>query len=313
MSELPSTVRNREVIRENQRFATYKALYDGQSVFVKQIRHEKLGGAVRSELWGLEAFAQLQKTASLPFSVPRVLLNGEDYIITEWVEGEQMAMSAETAHFLAASYAAIDKATQLVHPPTANFALPGKDGHTTLERLQLWLKKVNYQAFFDQDLIDGAFQYLKTNLPLLEARLTHADFTPSNVLVSGRRKVLIDYESVSLLWPRFYDVVNLTFNRFVLEPELTEYLQLTVKEFFALIGSSPEDNLSQLNTIAMVRALSTIAECMTEPDDYHNTIDTMTPEIAARLTDAMRRMSAGELYFSIVTRLYRQHRPSPGR
>jgi hypothetical protein len=72
-AQLPSSLSDLKLIRQNQRFACYKATYESHSVFVKQVRHPELSTALSDEQWGMQTFARLQTISQLPFAVPEVL------------------------------------------------------------------------------------------------------------------------------------------------------------------------------------------------------------------------------------------------
>lgn len=299
MLELPPTFTEVTLLHQNHRFAHYKAQHNDGLVFIKCARQKELVGALRQEVWGIMAFGQLAMVSDLPFKVPRVVAIGNEYLATRWVAGNPLALRPDNAAallpFFVETFAAIDRATQFANPLPTKWA----QNPTIAKRLAKRLQKTDYQQFFDEHLIHHAFEHLNAHLPSLEARLTHADITPGNVLDDGASKTLVDFESTSLLWPRFYDVVNLTCNRMVMEPELTGAMQALVEAFFHTIEVDPAAQRDQLNTIALVRLLSIIVETMTPPDALHNTHHTMTEETAARIQTGIERVLNGALYSDI--------------
>lgn len=303
---LPATITDLDTIRENQRFETYKARYEGQEVFVKQVRHPKLADRIRREIWGIQAFTDLGTFNQLPFEVPKILLSGSDFLVTSWAYGDPMRFApssqtfAEEVEFFATSLAAIDKLTQFAHPMQSKFDTPGPPEDSLQDRLRSRLARVPYTQYFDQQLIDKCFDMLGKKLHTLEARLTHADFTPDNVLEYQEKRTLIDFESTNFLWPRFYDLVNLTYNRIIMRPELTTGCIKLIERYFAINDAADiKVCAAQMNTIAMVRSLSMIDELMSKPDFYHNTQQEMTLETAERLSSYMNVMLNGEVYFEV--------------
>ena len=307
MSELPSAYNIVRTIRENQRYATFQAEYEGSSVFIKQVKADELADGVQRELWGLEAFAQLAETVELGFEVPRVIASGHDYLVTTWAEGEPIDFRAGTSNFddeitfFATSLAKLDMATCLAQTIPAKFDMRAKDAKASVDMLRTRLKATSYTEFLNEALIDKGFKYLYEHIGRLAARLTHADFTPGNVLEVDGRRTLIDYESVSLLWPRFYDVVNLTCNRMIMDADLVPGCRKLMEQYFeandaAEIGQA----LPQLNTIAMLRSLSLVWEHITEPNEYHNTQAVMTAELADRLAVQISSILAGRPYFEAL-------------
>ncbi|HEY5695385.1 MAG TPA: hypothetical protein VIQ80_00970, partial [Candidatus Saccharimonadales bacterium] len=97
MATLPSFLHNPQEIRTNQRFATFKATDEaGRTVFVKQVVHPNLGGRLRKELYAIERMRQTAETLRkpFPFLIPEVLQSGEDYLVTNWVQGSVMPFDA---------------------------------------------------------------------------------------------------------------------------------------------------------------------------------------------------------------------------
>jgi thiamine kinase-like enzyme len=304
MSEIPSEFSNLQVVRDNQRYCTYKAEFEGSTVFIKQVRAADLSGGIRRELWGLETFKQLAETSDLGFTVPEVVANGEDYVVTSWAEGEPVELDPQADNyddritFFANSLAKIDMLTCLAKPPQAKFDMRSKDAKAGIDKLRGRLGQTVYTDYFDKDLIDKGFDYLYKNAGTLAARLTHADFTPGNVLEHDGQRTLIDYESVSLLWPRFYDLVNLTFNRIMFEPQLTPGCLQIVDRYFSVNSAADIKSATpQMNVIAMLRSLSLIWEHVTEPNDYHNTQRPMTQELSERLSMSIGQILVDKPYF----------------
>jgi thiamine kinase-like enzyme len=308
MTTLPASLHNLQEIRTNQRFATFKALNGkGQPVFVKQIRHKELSGSLRKELYAIERIRQTAKTARqpFPFLVPQVLQSGEDYLVTNWVEGDTMPFDVtlpdqkERITFLAKCFSSIDQATVLANPGLTNYILPGKNNENMIQRLQRILPELDTGEFFDPKQIEAGFNYARQHAESLTARFTHADLTPNNIIEHKGKRTLIDWESAGETWPRFYDIVNMIYNWSLERPELRDDAINLLREFFAEIHESPKNHLQQLNTIAMGRALSCITELISEPNDFHNTIATMTPERAAYIRRSIDRILAGRLFIEI--------------
>jgi thiamine kinase-like enzyme len=296
---LPENLKEITEIRVNQRFATYRAISEaGEPVFVKQVRHSELKNGLRREIYGMEKMTQLAVTQTFPFSVPRVIENGQDYLVTSWAGENTMEFEAtspdlaQRIEFMAATYAAIDTATELVHPGKARFG----NNYGTADRLEAKLKHVDFKAYFEPALIASALAYIRQHSPNLKARFTHADLTPDNIIETEGPRILVDWESAGEMWPRFYDIVNFTHNKALKQPELTDSLKEVLGQTFRAIHSSPEDHSQQLNTIAAVRAVSSIAELMTEPDHHHNTQETMTSQAAHQITTTLEKIINKQLY-----------------
>lgn len=304
MAELPPEFSNEIVIRDNQRYCTYRAELEGEPVFIKQVKADGPAKGIRRELWGLEAFRQLaEANDDLGFTVPKVIAYGEDYVVTSWAEGKPVDFSPdsptydEALEFFAHSLATIDMRTSLVDPPTLEPSI----AISSIHKLRSRLMSTPYAAHIDATLIDKAFKLLN-DAPPLPIRLTHADFTPGNVLEHHGQRTLVDYESVSTVWARFYDLVNLTFNRMATKPGLTPGCRHIIERYFALNTSVDMGSVvPELNIIALHRSLSLLLEHLSEPNKRHNTVASLTPEISERLTLAIRGLLVGKPYFETLT------------
>lgn len=308
MTTLPPSLQHLQLIRDNQRSTTWQGEYKGKPVFIKQHKpapHITVEEIVRRELWGLQAFDTLSRAVDLGFAVPRIITHGTDYLVTTFAVGRPMALDPgqpsyhEQLRFFAASLAAIDRATELAHRVPAAFDVRFRDPHRSITRLQQRFQDINYASTFPQPLIDAAFTYVHDHIDELEARLTHADFTPDNILQEGSRRTLIDFESAGLVWPRFYDLVNLTCNRIALNPALAEGCRQIIQMYVARNKEAePGRRLTQLNTCAMLRTLSLIWETHSQPNWLHNT-ERAAPEVMMRIQKLLDGMLHGSLYWTI--------------
>lgn len=306
MNHLPADITILNIVRKNQRYATYRAVYRGRQVFVKQAVRVSLAAGIRRELWGLQVFEDLAMYNHLPFEVPKILHSGSDFVVTKWVEGQPLDFDPAVADFddnvafLAGSLARLDTLTRLANPMRSRFDVPLRPRQSLPDSLESRLGALSYRQYFEQTLIKACLDMVRLNLGSLEARLTHGDFTPNNIVAYKSKRTLVDFESTNLLWPRFYDVVNLTINRLITQPETSAGCQRLVKLYLGQIaGTVNKAGLAQMNTIAMVRLLSMIIEIMSPPSVYHNTHYTMNDELADRLNIYMVAVLAGTNYFEV--------------
>mgnify|MGYP003440160475 FL=1 len=304
MSKLPDSLSNLRVIRDNQRYSTYKAEYHDAPVFAKLVKAPALRAGIRREIWGIQAFRQLADAKDLGFAIPEMIASGDDYVVTSWAEGQPIDFSPESAdfddhiQFFATSLAQIDMLAYMATPQPGEPDTAPKDIRSRIDTLKSRLETTAYGDYFDQTLIEKGFEYLYQNTGTLTTRFTHADFTPGNVLEHDGRRTLVDYESVSSSWPRFYDVVNLTINRIVSQPELVPgCLQIIERYFSVNTATSLVFAMPQMNVIAMLRSLSLIWEHLTEPNDHHNTQAAMTNQVRDRLIASIEQILAGKSYF----------------
>lgn len=303
MSDLPSRLKNIEIIRRNQRFSTYKARLNDRMVFIKQVNDQALIENLKREIFGIGAFGGMADKHELPFEVPNLLMHGDDYIVTSWVKGKPMnidqgIITDEQIQFLASVFMAID----LFAPNTAGqvvlFDLKTNSASESANALRDRISQAELPPYVGADLIDQGFAFLATHMSDLQPRLGHADVSPDNILEFEGKRTLIDYEFTALAWPRFYDLVNLTSIRAVLFPSLAPGLQRLFEYYSKLHPDfKPSDHTEQLNTVAMYRMLSLLWELATEPNQHHNTTHKLSPEIYARLTSVVSAILDDKLYF----------------
>lgn len=306
MRKLPSALTDARSIRRNQRFATYEARLDGRRVFVKQAATASMAESLRREIWGLETFGSLAKVAEFPFEVPQVLIVREDLVTTTWAPGVPTRLTKDgeqrlaTAESMAEIYAAIDRATALAGRVTSSFSVADSRGADEADRLGKVLNEVDYDSRFDRTLIKDTLGVITKGFDDLEARLTHADLVPPHVLRTRSGKLtLIDFDSCSMLWPRFYDVVNCAFNMALVDTVNVDFSRALITNFFEAIDEDVERHAIALNTIAGVRAVSSCYEYMSQPNALHNTSQTLTEDRAEAITDALHRIVSGQLFLEI--------------
>jgi len=303
MAELPPDLTQIEVIRENQRFSTYQATYRDQQAFVKCVSIPELALNIRREINGLELFGSLTNQYDAGFAVPRILLESDYYIVTSWAQGEPMSIdytgtiTGEQVEFFATLFTFIDRHASDNLQSKVVFDLETKNADESVAVLGSRLHRAHLPSYVSSSLINQALAFVNDSLGALEARLAHADTNPGNILESNGVRTLLDYEFVSDSWPRFYDLVNLTSSRMILFPGLIQGMKQIVNRYFEVNNEvDVESQKDQLNTVAMYRALSLIWELSTEPSQYHNTGQSMTPEVHARISQVMTTILGGNLY-----------------
>ncbi len=294
-----------EPIRENQRFHTYRGMLNGRAVFVKRpaSTSERLVAAHRSELWGLMSFHEINRLEQLSFRVPELLAYGDDYLVTEYIEGSAPRLDPHDADyeniltFLARGLAEVDERTLSAHRRLSKVSLRYPNGQTFVERLRERLSTVNYREYFEQELIEEALSLIDEKHELLEARFTHADFTENNaLLMADGTFALIDFDSCSMSWPRWYDVVDVTFNRRVRRPELSDGMKRVMGEYFERIGEDQGAHKSALHVVALIRGLTLILDVMTAPNAMVETRESMSLDLSLRIKDALQASIENRFY-----------------
>lgn len=249
-----------KVIRHNHRFRASQALWHDQVVFCKEVQSGVTGKSeIAREVVGLQAFADFVRAqgATAPFAVPKLLYHDDATLITEYVDGTTPALAEVPDEFFVRSFVMMDNYFRLRQRWPTRFSQPDDNGNYYLKTLE----KEALCAVLDSStkaLIHDAIYFLFENQHVLEARPMHADFTENNLLYDGQKYWLIDFESFRDNWPRWYDVVNFTYNREMDFPHLSQRMQKIRRDVIEHIGADATTDL-EITYLQILRALSLMA------------------------------------------------------
>jgi aminoglycoside phosphotransferase (APT) family kinase protein len=214
MTELiPNSYQPLREIRTNQRFSTFEGLLENKKIFVKIAIDAKLKERLSIEANGLKGMKQLDPNEAL-YHVPNVIELTNDYIATEWAEGKPMVNDFEGGDiakieldlkYLVRLYTHIDQ--------VGNNKVDIRDSiQKAVDKSLKNLDALKYQEYIDAELVKALVQYIRTHADAIEARTTHGDLQPGNVMVSDDNKpTIVDCETYRDSWPRHYNIVNFVF------------------------------------------------------------------------------------------------------
>ena len=250
-----------KVIRHNHRFRASQARWHDQVVFCKEVQSGVTGKAeIAREVVGLlQAFADFVRAqgTDAPFAVPKLLYHDDTTLITEYVDGVTPTLAQVPDEFFVQSFVMMDKYFRLQQRQPTRLSQTDANGNFYLKTLE----KEALRAAADSStkaLIHDATHFLSENQHILEARPMHADFTENNLLYDGQKYWLIDFESFRDNWPRWYDVVNFTYNREMDFPRLSQRMQKIRRDVIEHIGADPTTDL-EITYLQIMRALSLMA------------------------------------------------------
>lgn len=249
-----------KVIRHNHRFRASQALWHDQVVFCKEAQSGVTGKSeIAREVVGLQAFAdfvQAQGTDA-PFAVPKLLYHDDTTLITEYVDGVTPTLARVSDEFFVQSFVKMDKYFRLQQRQPTRLSQPDANGNFYLKTLEEEALHVAVDSS-TKALIHDATHFLSENQHILEARPMHADFTENNLLYDGQKYWLIDFESFRDNWPRWYDVVNFTYNREIDSTHLSQRMQKIRRDVIEHIGTDATTYL-EITYLQIMRALSLMA------------------------------------------------------
>ena len=251
------------VIRQNHRFAVSEVDWLGERVFCKQSQPGVTGkDEILREANGLRTFDKLTRNFNdIPFSVPKLLHYDDMKILTQFIDGWTPELADVPDDFFIQSFVQMDYYFRNQKRRCSRWSRQNKDGEYIWQKLERIISGFNLEVI-PPEIFRASLDFLRDNHSLCEARPMHADFTENNLLYDGDRYWLVDFESFRDDWPRWYDVVNFTYNREMERPETAERMRNIRRLVIERLGEEPTTQ-REIACIKIVRSLSLIIEHMT--------------------------------------------------
>lgn len=251
------------VIRQNHRFAVSEVDWFGERVFCKQSQPGVTGkDEILREASGLRTFDKLTRNFNdIPFSVPKLLHYDDMKILTQFIDGWTPELADVSDDFFVQSFVQMDRYFRSQKRRCSRWSRQNKDGEYIWQKLERIISGFNLEVI-PPEIFRASLEFLRDNHSLCEARPMHADFTENNLLYDGDKYWLIDFESFRDDWPRWYDVVNFTYNREMERPETAERMRNIRRLVIERLGEEPTTQ-REIACIKIVRSLSLIIEHMT--------------------------------------------------
>ena len=251
------------VIRQNHRFAVSEVDWFGERVFCKQSQPGVTGkDEILREANGLRAFDKLTRNFNdIPFTVPKLLHYDDMKILTQFIDGWTPELANVPDDFFVQSFVQMDHYFRNQKRSCSRWSQQNKDGEYIWQKLERIISGFNLEVI-PPEIFRASLDFLRDNHSLCEARPMHADFTENNLLYDGDRYWLVDFESFRDDWPRWYDVVNFTYNREMERPETAERMRNIRRLVIERLGEEPTTQ-REIACIKIVRSLSLIIEHMT--------------------------------------------------
>ena len=257
-----SNLKTIRVIRQNHRFAVSEVDWLGERVFCKQSQPGVTGkDEILREANGLRTFDKLTRNFNdIPFSVPKLLYHDDVKILTQFIDGWAPELANVPDDFFVQSFVQMDRYFRSQKRRRSRWSQQNKDGEYIWQKLERIISGFNLEVI-PPEIFRASLDFLRNNHSLCEARPMHADFTENNLLYDGDRYWLVDFESFRDDWPRWYDVVNFTYNREMERPETAKRMCNIRRLVIEQLGEEPTTQ-REIACIKIVRGLSLIIEHM---------------------------------------------------
>ena len=275
------------VIRQNHRFAVSEVDWLGERVFCKQSQPGVTGkDEILREANGLRTFDKLTRNFNdIPFSVPKLLHYDDMKILTQFIDGWTPELADVPDDFFIQSFVQMDRYFRNQKRSCSRWSRQNKDGEYIWQKLERIISGFNLEVI-PPEIFRASLEFLRDNHSLCEARPMHADFTENNLLYDGDRYWLVDFESFRDDWPRWYDVVDFTYNREMERPETAKRMCNIRRLAIEQLGEGPTTQ-REIACIKIVRGLSLIIEHMTLGGRNHAAIVPLDNALRQRIIKSL--------------------------
>ena len=278
------------VIRQNHRFAVSEVDWLGERVFCKQSQPGVTGkDEILREANGLRTFGKMTRNFNdIPFTVPKLLHYDDMKILTQFIDGWTPELADVSDDFFVQSFVQMDRYFRSQKRRRSRWSQQNKDGEYIWQKLERIISGFNLEVI-PPEIFRASLDFLRNNHSLCEARPMHADFTENNLLYDGDRYWLVDFESFRDDWPRWYDVVNFTYNREMERPETAERMRNIRRLVIEQLGEEPTTQ-REIACIKIVRGLSLIIEHMTLGGRNHAAIVPLDNALRQRIITSFTKL-----------------------
>ena len=278
------------VIRQNHRFAVSEVDWLGERVFCKQSQPGVTGkDEILREANGLRTFGKMTRNFNdIPFSVPKLLHYDDMKILTQFINGWTPELADVPDDFFVQSFVQMDRYFRSQKRRRSRWSQQNKDGEYIWQKLERIISGFNLEVI-PPEIFRASLDFLRDNHSLCEARPMHADFTENNLLYDGDKYWLVDFESFRDDWPRWYDVVNFTYNREMERPETAERMCNIRRLVIERLGEEPTTQ-REIACVKIVRGLSLIIEHMTLGGRNHAAIVPLDNALRQRIITSFTKL-----------------------
>jgi len=302
-ASLPPEISLTHPLSSNHRYRTFAGLYEQKPAFIKVAKDNTILYRLRSEVSGLKHFQDIAALLGKEyFTLPRLYATGTNYVVYSLepgkITGAADPLFSSRLKKLVKIYALIDKA--MFQPQTSeNLLVRPHPVHTTKTHLEHMVEKyreIDVSEFFEPALLDRIVEYLHAEAPRISGHFAHGDLTTHNTLWQrDKPPVIIDFESCSLFWPQYYELINCVFNNYILRPNFMSATEASDLIELYRVSSGISDTQQFIRTsnfTVALRGLGIIIETLGGTTEEHATKESMDHETAKRLTNSLESVLA---------------------
>jgi len=242
-------------IQSTDRFDAYAAEYEGQKVFAKKAKAEKPRELLARVPANSKAADQMGQKTSFKFRTPKVIKQDDDWLVTEWIEGQPLGGKVKTD-------------TEGMAEILANFLLIFDREPVVNGEIRKTFKSNSLSDYMVQKLpkdldtsqkavLDGAKKLFDELQPTLTPSWQDGDIRPDHIFVDPKNPtgfVLVDPEHLDPRWPRFYSLANNFVKFWVRGPK--EFSKELARLFIDKTGISEQEMFRPFLACVIVRGIS---------------------------------------------------------
>lgn len=241
-------------IKSNDRFDSFKAEYNHLTVFAKRAKLQKSRKNLKKQHQNAQTVNEIGSKSPLrPLRSPKTIYFSGDWLLTEWLNTENLGPRVKTspnkvAAILADYFALFDKQKSTKDRLRSIFTEEGLRQRID-ERLKLSIQNKKLVA-------DALERFIKLSKSLTPA-VQDADIKPYHLYYDEKEPngfVLIDSEHLSDDWPRYYDLGN-NIAKYFVRNELS-YCRALTEQFCERLGIKQKEIFEPIICILIVRSLS---------------------------------------------------------
>jgi hypothetical protein len=291
MTVNPKNLQATGVLQESQRFLVQTVAWnDGQAV-LKQAKTPDMFANVEQELLAYQIYGQIAQAEHCPFTLASVIDAGPGWMLLSFLHGQSMREllndTNDDVYYqkLAGIMAFCDNKVAVMFGDK-RAPLPEQVLATQRSRISEFLEGLDalakYDAVFLRDGLTKAAAFYAANAEQLETCFVNSDLTPAHVMVHDDQLAIFDFENAKLIDARFADVVNQATKIWFFQGNKEKALNF-FDSFWDASGESASSHALQLKTLLYKRCLGFAEELLTEPNQHHNTSETMNVDFAQNI------------------------------
>ena len=242
-------------IQSTDRFDAYEAECEARKVFAKKAKGEKPRELLARVPHNSEVANRIGRQTAFAFRAPEIYKQKDDWLVTEWIEGNSLAKK-------------VDVEPKMVAEVLANFLLVLDQEQLVSSKVRKTFASSSLAAYMNEKLpkdlsaeqnkvLADAKNLFDQLQPVLTPSWQDGDIKPDHIFADPKNPggfVLVDPEHLDPRWPRFYSLANNFAKYWVRGPKV--FSKLLVVQFMEKSGLSEDTIFRPLLASIIVRGLS---------------------------------------------------------